>query len=205
MSKDNRHRYTGNEGIMSKKPLCLFVHARAVSLAILVLSSGFAVQAAPGNAGEEYDMESKITGTIVATGSCTFNQGEAVTVDFKTVRLKPTGSNTVELDGDYTQLLNAALSCSGDTAGLLQMKFTSTSGSYETYNGTQVLGSDKGIVGIQLLVDGTAQDMGKWFTIDPNNQPVLQAKLVQVSTANTSNVANGDAFTAPGTLTVAFN
>lgn len=146
-----------------------------------------------------------ISGVLVANGTCTFDQGGAQTIDFGKVLLISTGSNTVELTGDYQKTLSSNFTCSGDSEGLLQMKFTSSTGSYETYNNKKILGTDKGIVGIELLVDGTAQNMDEWFSVDKKSLPVLQAKLVQFSTANTNNVVSGDKFTASGTLVLAFN
>ncbi|EPJ9674549.1 TPA: fimbrial protein [Citrobacter freundii] len=160
---------------------------------------------AAGNTGNQYTLNINIDGTIVANGSCSFNQGSSVTVDFGEVKLKSTGSNTVTLDGDYQRPLASTFTCTGDMSGLLQMKFTSSSGSYVTYNGTQVLGTDKGIVGIELLVNGTPQTMGVWFNVAPDAQPTLQVQLVQVSTTNSSNVVSGDTFNASGTLMLAFN
>lgn len=146
-----------------------------------------------------------ISGLLVANGSCSFNEGGAIQVDFGSVLLQSTGATTVQLDGNYLQPLTSSFTCTGDTAGLLQMKFTSSTGSYETYSGSKVLGTDKGIVSVQLLVDGAVQDMGKWFNVDQAHPPVLQAKLVQTSTVNTAKVVSGDVFSASGTLIMAFN
>jgi len=174
-----------------------------VATTILALS-GIA-QTVRADTGDVDTMDISISGTIVANGACTFNQGGTLQIDFGEVKLKPMGDNTVQLDGDYLKPLTTDFSCSGDSAGLLQMSFTSASGSYETFEGTEVLGADKGIVGIELLVNGTAQSMGTWFNVDSNNPPSLQAKLVQVSSTNSQNVVNGDVFTASGTLKLAFN
>ena len=157
------------------------------------------------NSGDQYSANIAISGTVVVNGSCTFNQEGTVTVDFGTVKLTGGANNSVTLDGEYKRPLTSDFQCSGDSAGLLQMQFTSTSGAYETYNGTKVLGTDKGIVAIQLLVNGEAKNMGEWFTIDQNSPPSLQAELVQVSTTNTNNVTSGDVFAASGTLIMAFN
>lgn len=157
------------------------------------------------NSGDKYNADIAISGTLVVNGSCTFNQDGTVTVDFGTVKLKGGANNSVTLDGQYRRPLTSDFQCSGDSAGLLQMEFTSTSGAYETYNSTKVLGTDKGIVAIQLLVNGEAKNMGEWFTIDQNSPPSLQAELVQISTTNTNNVASGDVFAASGTLVMAFN
>lgn len=189
---------------MSEKSDRVFFNVHVLFLSLLLLFF-HPIKFALANTGEIYSMDIKISGTVVANGSCVFNQTGTATVDFKEVKLKGTENNNVELDGDYIQPLDAQLSCSGDTAGVLRMKLSSASGSYETYNGIQVLPTDKGIIGIQLLVDGAAKNMGEEFTIDPNNPPTLQAQLVQVSTTNSNNVVSGDEFTASGTLTVAFN
>lgn len=162
-------------------------------------------QAALGNAGDVDSMNINITGTVVANGSCTFNQGGTLQVDFGEVKLKGSGTNTVELAGDYSKSLVSDFFCDGDTAGLLQMKFTSTSGSYETYQGAQVLAADKNIVGIELLVNGAPQNMGEWFNVDQNAAPALKAQLVQLSTTNSESIVSGDVFSASGTLTLGFN
>ncbi|WP_259567509.1 fimbrial protein [Enterobacter sichuanensis] len=155
------------------------------------------------NTGDQYTLNINISGTVVANGSCTFNQGGTLYVDFGDVKLKSTGTGTVQLDGDYTRPLTSDFHCMGDTAGLLQMEFTSASAAYEVYNGINVLGTDRGVVGIQLLVNGTPQTMGAWFSIDQASPPTLQAQLVQLTTS--SGVVSGDLFTASGTLTIAFN
>jgi hypothetical protein len=174
------------------------------AIAILAVLSGF-THFARADTGSQYTLNVNISGTLVANGSCTFNQGGSLNVDFGPVTLKNTGNNTVQLDGNYQKPLISDFSCSGDSAGLLQMQFTSASGSYETYNGTQVLETSKGIVAIQLLVNGTAQNMGEWFNVNQASSQVLQAQLVQTSTVNSSNVTTGETFTASGTLTLAFN
>ncbi|ELY6344011.1 fimbrial protein [Cronobacter muytjensii] len=179
--------------------------ARKLLVAALLLVPCGVIPEAAAKAGDQSSMNINITGTVTANGSCEFNPGGSLQVDFGQVRLKATGATTVQLDGNYEQPLAGSFICSGDSAGLLQMKFTSSSGSYETYNGTKVLGTDKGIVGIELMVNGTAQTMDAWFSIDQKNPPALQAKLVQVSTENSKNVVSGDVFTASGSLVMAFN
>ncbi|MGL4429831.1 MAG: fimbrial protein [Silvania sp.] len=171
----------------------------------VVIALGCLASAARANTGDKYKLDVAISGTVVANGSCNFNQGGTLNVSFGTVALENTGNNTVRLDGDYQRPLTSDFFCSGDTAGLLQMQFTSASGTYETYQGTKVLGTSKGIVAIELLVNGVAQNMGTWFNVDQASTQVLQAQLVQISTSNSSNVTSGDTFTASGTLTLAFN
>ncbi|MFO6300198.1 fimbrial protein [Rahnella selenatireducens] len=184
---------------MNKYTLGIFVAAATL------LASASNVQAAPGNAGDVNSMDINITGTVVANGSCTFNQGGTLQVDFGEVKLLNSGSNTVELSGNYSKSLVSDFFCDGDTAGLLQMKFTSTSGSYGTYQGAQVLEADKDIIGIELLVNGEPQSMGEWFTIDQTMAPNLKAQLVQLNTTTSGTLVSGDVFSAAGTLTMAFN
>lgn len=178
---------------------------RRVLLLSLMVAELCLVQPVFADTGSKYSLNVSISGTVVANGSCTFNQGGTLNVDFGSVKLQNTGSSTVQLQGDYQRKLTSDFFCTGDTAGLLQMQFTSASGSYETYNGKQVLATSKGIVAIQLLVNGAPQDMGEWFSVDQMSTQALQAQLVQVSTDNSSNVTSGDTFTASGTLTLAFN
>ncbi|MFU2317533.1 fimbrial protein [Rahnella sp. PCH160] len=174
-------------------------------VAVILLAPVYGVQAAPGNTGDIDSMDINITGTVVANGSCTFNQGGTLNVDFGEVKLMSSGTNTVELSGNYSKTLVSDFFCDGDTDGLLQMKFTSTSGSYETYQGAQVLAADKDVIGIELLVNGAPQNMGEWFTIDQNAAPALKAQLVQLNTTSSESIVSGDVFSASGTLTMAFN
>ncbi|MFA9594334.1 fimbrial protein [Citrobacter telavivensis] len=172
--------------------------------ALLVLPPA---QAAPGSTGDKYSLDINMYGTLMANSSCTFNEGGPLQVDFGDVQLKEGDNNTVEVDGEYSKPMPSDFTCIGETGGLglLQMKFTSTSGSYETWQGTAVMAVDKGIVGIEMQVNGTAQNMDEWFDVDPDAMPVLTAKLVQLSTTNSQNVVSGDKFNASGTLTLAFN
>lgn len=172
----------------------------AISLLIPAISS-----AAPGNKGSVYTLNISMNGTIVANGSCKLNQGGNLTVDFGEVKLQAGDNNTMTMQGDYRQPIASAFTCSGDSAGLLQMKLSNVGGTYKDFNGIQVLDTDKGIVGVELLVNGTAQSMGAWFTIDQDSPPKLEAQLVQTSTSNNTHVVSGDTFTASATLTMAFN
>ncbi|MHA0866985.1 fimbrial protein [Enterobacter wuhouensis] len=170
------------------------------ALALMMLSP-----ATYSASGDKAQINIDITGTLVATGSCTFDQGGTLSVNFGIIELKKNRDNTLSLFGDYKKPLTSDFSCTGDSSGLLQMKFESSSGSYETYNGKNVLGTDKGVIGIELLVNGNPQSMAEWFDVDTENQPTLQAQIVQVSSENTSNVKTDDTFSASGTLTLAFN
>lgn len=177
----------------------------ALRAAVTLLLYSCVGMTAWGNTGSKYNLNINIDGTIVANGSCKFNNGGGLTVDFGEVRLKAGANNSVTMDGSYRKPITSDFTCTGDSAGLMQMKLSSASGTYITYNGVQVMDTDKGIVGVEMRVNGTAQNMGTWFTIDPNNPPTLEAELVQTSATNTNHVVSGDTFTATGTLTMAFN
>ncbi|HHA1915885.1 TPA: fimbrial protein [Enterobacter asburiae] len=186
---------------MSKRPMRISALVMAIMMPALLLKGPVAL----ANTGDKYSMDINMSGTVVANGSCTFDQGGTLRVDFKEVKLKGSGTNTVELDGSYLMPLISSFSCTGDSKGLLQMKLTSATGSYETYNSTQVLSTGNGIVGIELLVDGVAKNMGEWFTVNEGAQPKLQVQLVQTGTTNDHNLVSGDTFSASATLTLAFN
>lgn len=173
-----------------------------LTTAALLLSPCITVHA---DTGSKYNLNINMTGTVMANGSCVFNQGGTVTIDFLQVKLKGASDNNVELDGDYVKPLATQFTCSGDSAGLLQMRFNSASGTYVAHSGTQVLSTTSNLIGIQLLVNGVAQSMGEWFDINQSTPPTLEAQLVQLSTDNTEGVKNGDTFTASGTLIMAFN
>ena len=200
--KRTTHGLPGGKG---RRPGIRATALQQLLLTALLLLPNCIIKSAIADAGDEYSMIINITGTITSNGACTFNQGGALQVDFGKVRLKPTGASTLQLDGSYEQPIASSFTCSGDSAGLLQMKFISSSGSYADYNGTSVLATDKGLVAIQLMVNGTAKTMNQWFTVSPDSPPGLRAKLVQVSTQNTQNVVSGDIFTASGSLVMAFN
>ncbi|MCK6933105.1 fimbrial protein [Enterobacter roggenkampii] len=179
--------------------------SRTILAVIFVVTEFFMPCIVKADTGDRYTLDINISGTVVANGSCSFNQGGTLNINFGTVKLENTGNSTVQLEGDYQRELASDFFCSGDTAGLLQMQFSSADGQYETYNGTKVLNTSRGIVAIQLLVNGAPQNMGTWFDVDPASTQNLHAQLVQISTANTTGVTSGDTFTASGTLTLAFN
>jgi len=192
------------KSMMKMKTNILRLFSVMFTTTLLLALSGVSY-AMPGNQGDVSTINIDINGTIVANGSCKFNQGSSLTVDFGDIRLTASGTNTVTLDGNYIQPIVSDFQCSGDSAGLLQMQLSNIGDNYETYNGTQVLGTQTDIVGIELLVNGAPQDMGQWFTVDQNDLPTLQAQLVQLSTTNSKNVVSGDTFSTSGTLKLSFN
>lgn len=183
---------------LSKK----LIRAASASLLSLLLLTPTASQA---NKGDTYSLNINIDGTLVANGSCQFSQGDSLTVAFGDVKLLPEGTDTFTLDGDYRKPIASGYTCTGDTAGLLQMELISTTDSYVTYSGIKMIKTGKGLLGIELFVNGVAQSMATWFTVDQSNPPSLEAQLVQISTTSDKPVTNGDTFTAAATLKLSFN
>lgn len=153
--------------------------------------------------GDSLDVNFKGTFTVNKVGSCTFVDSGPVAIDFGTVVMTNPSGGTLQLSGDYIQNFNAPFQCNGDYSGV-QMRFRSTTGSYETFGGINVLETSTGVVAIELLNNGVPQSMGEYFNFpQPPQNPTLQFRLVQVST--TGNIISGDKFNAAGTLELAFN
>lgn len=172
-----------------------------VLLVIFSLSqSAFAM---PGAKGDKFEMNINISGSVVVNGSCSFNQGDLVDVDFGQVQLMKIDSSNFQLQGNYTKPLVSEFTCTGDSDGLLQMQFTDSDEVYASYNGTYVLPTTNKMTGLLLLVNGTPQNSGQWFTVDQHNPPQLEVQVVQLKT--TGSATTGEVFTASGTLTMAFN
>lgn len=102
-------------------------NALALCLIATALLPGFN-PAALANPGSTYSLNIAIDGTIMANGSCKFNQGGALTVDFGEVQLQGSADNTVTMNGTYRKPIVSDFTCSGDSAGLLQMKLSNTGG-----------------------------------------------------------------------------
>ncbi|WP_050861866.1 fimbrial protein [Enterobacter kobei] len=148
-------------------------------------------------------MDINIYGNVVSNGSCTFNNNGPLTIDFGTVLVSDNSSSAV-INGDYVQDIASNFTCTGDTSGLLQLKFSSNTGTYVTTDAANdTMTTSKSGVGIQLLWNGVPQSMNVWVSISTTSQPVIQARLRQ--TGSVSNIASGDTFTAAGTLLMAFN
>ncbi|MCU6278389.1 hypothetical protein [Enterobacter quasiroggenkampii] len=136
-------------------------------------------------AGEQMKMNINISGTVVATGSCTFNSGSGGSLTFAPVWENVTYSidNGFELIGEYSQVIDSAMTCSGDTNGTAKMMFTDVQGDGVDFNGHKLL-SFPGIsfLGLEIYVNGVIQDVGTPFNVDMSDPPQLEAKIVQVET-----------------------
>lgn len=164
---------------------------------------------AQGARGDKFTMKINITGTVVATGSCTFNQGGTLTVDFGSVQYSTAGgSNT--LKENYRQALASSMKCTGDTDGSSIMTLMSGNGSSVDFQGHKLLpvkyddgGAQSKDLAVRLLVDNKVQDVNASFAVDMKTPPKLEAEVVQ--TGSGSSFVSGAAFSANATLIMAFN
>lgn len=183
-----------------------------VRLLLLFTCNGIAFGNNGRVAGEQFTMDIHISGTVVATGSCSFNTGGASSsssdlIEFGNVRY--TNAIGFWLEGKYRKPLNSDMSCIGDTEGTVTMTFNSTSGTAIDFNGHKLLpvltdstGTISNNLGIQLLVDGIVQDVGTAFYVDMSAPPLLEAELIQTGASDT--VHNGDVISSSASLTMAF-
>lgn len=159
-------------------------------------------------AKDQFKMKINISGTVIATGKCTFdNRGELSKVSFGDVRYNNTSLRFLE--GDYRRPLASNMSCSGDSAGNTQMTFSSMDNSSVSYEGKALLpvrdnnaGRQSPDLAIRLWVNGVVQNINKGFTVDMTNQPKLDAELVQIG--NGKSFVSGGTFSASATLTMEF-
>lgn len=163
--------------------------SRACGLALMsLLLSGTALAKM-----DDSTVNVKISGTVVANGSCTFTGTSPIAVEFGDVII-----NDIK-DKAYKQSLPYTLSCKGDPGGkAIQMKLTGTAA---TFDGT-LLKTDAPGLGLSLQKDGTVMTLNQWFDIDPASPPKFDAMLVKQKDAS---FRNGQAFNGAATLIVGFN
>lgn len=135
----------------------------------------------------------KISGTVVANGSCTFTGTDPIAVEFGDVIIKDIK------DSAYKQSLPYTLVCKGDPGGkAIQMKLTGTAADFD---GTLLKTDAKGL-GLRLQKDGKTLTLNQWIDIDPAAPPKFDAVLVKGKDAS---FQNGQAFNGSATLIVGFN
>lgn len=135
----------------------------------------------------------KISGTVVANGSCTFTGTDPIAVEFGDVII-----NDIK-DKAYKQSLPYTLSCKGDPGGkAIQMKLTGTAADFD---GTLLKTDAKGL-GLSLQKNDKAMALNQWVDIDPASPPKFDAVLVKQKDAS---FQNGQAFNGSATLIVGFN
>ncbi|EGT3573384.1 hypothetical protein QNN88_20185 [Citrobacter sp. ANG330] len=159
-------------------------------------------------ADDSVNININISGTVVANGACTFNNGDSATVDFSEVDFEPADGGTV-LSGSYLETVPATMSCTGDAGGKAQMTFSPVGGVTLDYNGHKLLpvsinDSNPGQeLGIRLLVNGLVQDVNAPFAVDMlTQQPAIQAELVLVGQGD--GLINGARISASATLIMEF-
>lgn len=162
-----------------------------------------------GDTGDKVTMKINITGTVVATGSCTFNETGPLAVDFGIVEYGTGGGKNSLMEG-YRKTLTSSMTCTGDTEGSAAMTLFSGSGSIVNYQGNKLLpvknddgGSQSQDLAIRLLVNSDVQDINTAFAVDMNDPPQLEAEVVQIGSG--SSFVSGSTFSANATLTMAFN
>lgn len=155
-----------------------------------------AALALPGTAMAKMDdatINVKISGTVVANGSCTFTGTGPVVVEFGDVFI-----NEIK-DSAYKQNLPYTLVCKGDPGGkAMQIKL---SGIAADFDGSLLKTDAKGL-GLSLQKDDKVMALNQWVDIDPAAPPTFAAVLVK---RKNTNFHNGQAFNGSATLIVGFN
>lgn len=134
-----------------------------------------------------------ISGTVVATASCTFTGADPIQVEFGDVYIN-------EIIGDaYKQAIPYQVNCKGDPEGkTLQMQVVGSAASFDN----QKLTTDANGLAIKLLTGSQTLPVNQWFDFDNANQPVLYAVLEKQSGAR---FQDGQEFSATATLKMAYN
>lgn len=184
-----------------------YVVATLAMLATLMLLSGEVQATGIKEAGDQFSLNINISGTVISSGSCTFDQQGTSEVDFGDVKYSKTPTGTT-LQGSYLKDLTSGMTCTGDTEGGAVMTLSSKDQKSVAYNGhklltTSVNGAASTDLAIQLLVNGVAQDINSAFTVDMQNPPKLAGELIQVGDG--SGLINDADISASATLTMAFN
>lgn len=177
-----------------------------------LLSAAVSLTAFPalGKTGDENRLKINISGTVVATGRCVFNNHSSPDIDFGDVRFSSVaGVNNIE--GRYTRELDVAMTCIGDTAGTTRFRMNTikgsaiADGSYGSLpvivGGIQVV--DKNLA-IRLFVNGKQQSINEDFIVDIQRLPTLQAELVQLH-PDDNTWKNGQSIESHATLVMSFD
>ncbi|EPU0814655.1 hypothetical protein OA40_15250 [Morganella morganii] len=162
----------------------------------------------PRKAGDENWMKINISGSVIATGSCTFKDSSPQVIEFGDIRYTSVsgGSN---LSGSYKQPLSSEMTCSGDPAGNTRFRLESRHGTPVSDGSHQLLPVYIGTgrtpnLGIRLLVNGKPQDVNTDFAMDIQHLPVLEAELIQLH-PDDNTWMNGQSIYSHAALIMSFN
>lgn len=178
--------------------------------ALLCLLLTGATNAGLRKPGDQFKMKVNISGIVTVTGQCTFDQGGTLLVEYNDLLYSSlTGNNTL-VSTSLKKPLVGKLTCLGDSAGNPQLNLSSTNGTSVSWQGNTLLpviidatSKQSTSLAIKLLVDGVAQDVNTWFSVDLRKQPTLEAELVQMTDG--TDFVNGSTISSLATLTMAFN
>ena len=184
-------------------------YAHALLLAgLLSAAVSPAAFSAPRKAGDESRMKINISGSVIATGRCTFKDSSPQVIEFGDIRYSSV-SGVNNLSGSYKQPISSEMTCSGDTAGNTRFRLESKSGAPVTDGSHQLLpvniGNDRNPnLGIRLLVNGKPQDVNTDFVMDIQHLPTLETELVQLH-PDDDTWMNGQGIYSHATLIMSFN
>ncbi|HAE78468.1 fimbrial protein [Morganella morganii] len=162
----------------------------------------------PRKAGDESRMKINISGSVIATGSCTFKDSSPQVIEFGDIRYTSV-SGVSNLSGSYKQPLSSEMTCSGDLAGNTRFRLESRQGTPVSDGSHQLLPVYIGTgrtpnLGIRLLVNGKPQDVNTDFAMDIQHLPVLEAELIQLH-PDDNTWMNGQSIYSHAALIMSFN
>lgn len=118
---------------------------------------------------ETKTVQVSISGTVVANGSCSFQGGKSMEINFGNVYVDEIKAGTRKENINYT------INCEGDAGGkTISMKLKGSAASFDS----GVIKTDTAGLGIRFLKDGQKQAINAWFSINPASPPVIQAQLI---------------------------
>lgn len=163
---------------------------------------------APRKAGDESRMKINISGSVIATGRCTFKDSSPQVIEFGDIRYSSV-SGVNNLSGSYKQPISSEMTCSGDTAGNTLFRLESKNGAPVTDGNYQLLpvniGNDRNPnLGIRFLVNGKPQNVNTDFAMDIQHLPVLETELIQLH-PDDNTWQNGQSIYSHATLIMSFN
>jgi hypothetical protein len=166
-------------------------------------------------ATEQIKSNIEISGTVVATGNCSFSSPGAQDVDLGqlifSLQTDAGGSKGYVLLGqNRASLKNLDIQCSGDSAGQTKMRLAGSAGSVPSSSGRKLVkltndsdGSVNKAIAVGFLVDGIEQDADTWFDMDIRSVPRIEAEAVQTADTGNDFISNASLSTSV-TLTMEF-